>query len=49
MLHGLFADKPMFSLSDRSAVINPGRMAEEFATGAAVGGILGVGQRSEYH
>jgi len=42
----LFFDKgkPMFSLSDRSAVIHPGRMAEEFAAGAAVGGILGAGQ-----
>ena len=37
-------DKPMVSLSDGSAVIHPGRMAEEFATGAAVGGILGAGQ-----
>ena len=37
-------DKPMVSLSDRSAVIHPGRMAEEFAMGAAVGGILGAGQ-----
>ena len=44
MLHGPFADKPMVSLSDGSAVIHPGRMAEEFATAAAVGGILGAGQ-----
>ena len=33
-------DTPLFSL-DESAVINPKEMAENFATGAAVGGILG--------
>ena len=37
-------DKPVASLPDRNAIFSPSRMAEEFATGAAVGGILGAGQ-----
>ena len=37
-------DKPFFSLTDSGAVINPGRMGQEFVTGTAVGGILGTGQ-----
>ena len=32
------------SMTDRNAVINPGRMLEEFGMGTAVGGILGGGQ-----
>lgn len=38
-------DHPLFSTEDSDAVINPATMAEEFAMGAAVGGILGGGQR----
>lgn len=37
-------DNPIVSLTDREAVINPSRAAEEFAGGAVVGGILGGGQ-----
>ena len=37
-------DKAWYSSTDEEAVINPGRMAEEFALGTAVGGILGGGQ-----
>lgn len=33
-----------FSMTDENAVVNPGRMAEEFAGGAVVGGVLGGGQ-----
>ena len=36
--------KPLASLSDENAVLNPGRMGREFAAGTAVGGILGAGQ-----
>lgn len=35
---------PLFSMTDENAVVNPGRMAEEFAGGAVVGGVLGGGQ-----
>lgn len=35
---------PIFSMTDDNAVVNPGRMAEEFAGGAVVGGVLGGGQ-----
>lgn len=35
---------PFFSMTDENAVVNPGRMAEEFAGGAVVGGVLGGGQ-----
>lgn len=35
---------PVFSMTDENAVVNPGRMAEEFAGGAVVGGVLGGGQ-----
>lgn len=37
-------DKDMFSMTDEDAVINPGRMLEEYGMGAAVGGILGGSQ-----
>lgn len=37
-------DKPLFSRTDPTAVINPKRMGQEFAMGTAVGGILGTGQ-----
>lgn len=37
-------DKPLFSRTDPTAVINPERMGQEFAMGTAVGGILGTGQ-----
>lgn len=37
-------DREIFSMEDESAIINPSRMAKEFAMGAAVGGILGGGQ-----
>ncbi len=36
--------RPVFSMDDAGAVINPARMAEEFAGGAIVGGILGGGE-----
>jgi hypothetical protein len=36
--------RPVFSMEDENAVINPYRMAEEGLMGAAVGGILGGGQ-----
>ena len=36
--------KEVFSLENEDAIINPQRMASEFALGAAVGGILGGGQ-----
>lgn len=35
---------PVFSTTDENAIINPGRMAKDFAGGAVVGGILGGGQ-----
>lgn len=38
------SDRSWFSLDDDKAIINPGRMAEEFGMGAAVGGILGGAQ-----
>lgn len=42
---GVFAeDTPLFSATDENAVFNPNRMVGEFATGTAVGGILGGGQ-----
>ena len=37
-------DRPLASLSDQQAVINPKRAALEFGMGAAAGGILGGGQ-----
>ena len=37
-------DKALFSTTDENAVINPGRMMQEFGAGTAVGGILGGGQ-----
>ena len=37
-------DKAWVSTTDENAVINPGRMAQEFAGGAVVGGVLGGGQ-----
>lgn len=37
-------DKPLFSVTDDTAVFNPINMGKEFALGAAVGGILGGGQ-----
>ena len=36
--------KQWASATDENAVINPGRMANEFASGAVVGGVLGGGQ-----
>lgn len=36
---------PIFSTTDEDAVINPAVMAKEFGMGAAVGGLLGGGQR----
>lgn len=37
-------NKALYSAEDENAVINPGRMAQEFGMGAAVGGVLGGGQ-----
>lgn len=37
-------DKEWFSLTDPEAVVNPGRMAQEFGGGVMVGGIMGGGQ-----
>ena len=37
-------DNPLFSTTDEGAILNPKTAAEEFAGGAAVGGILGGGQ-----
>lgn len=37
-------DKELFSTEDENAIVNPGRMAQEFGMGAAVGGVLGGGQ-----
>lgn len=37
-------DNPLYSTTDPNAVVNPGRMAEEFMGGAVVGGVLGGGQ-----
>lgn len=37
-------DKALFSTTDENAVVNPGRMMQEFGMGTAVGGILGGGQ-----
>lgn len=34
-------NKEVVSLTDKDAIINPGRMAEEFVMGASVGGVLG--------
>lgn len=34
-------DKKLYSDTDESAVVHPGRLARDFGTGAAVGGILG--------
>ena len=42
---GIFdADKPLVSMTDENAVVNPSRMLQEFGSGAAVGGLLGGGQ-----
>lgn len=38
-------DKTIFSTTDQRALINPGRLAENFAGGAVVGGIMGGGQQ----
>lgn len=35
---------PLFSMTDENAVVNPGRMGQEFLGGAVVGGVLGGGQ-----
>lgn len=37
-------DKDIYSSTDENAIINPGRMAQEFGMGAGVGGILGGAQ-----
>lgn len=45
MQNGIYQKgNPFFSMTDENAVVNPGRMAEEFAGGAVVGGVLGGGQ-----
>ena len=45
MQNGVYQkENPFFSMTDENAVVNPGRMAEEFAGGAVVGGVLGGGQ-----
>lgn len=42
---GIFAeDTPLISATDENAVFNPKRMVKDFASEAAVGGILGGGQ-----
>lgn len=41
----LGADNPWFSLTDENAVFNPVTAAKEGAMGAAIGGMLGAGQR----
>lgn len=38
------SDRPYFSTEDDNAVVNPLRMAQEFGSGAAIGGILSGGQ-----
>lgn len=45
MQNGVYGKgNPLFSITDEDAVVNPGRMGQDFLGGAVVGGVLGGGQ-----